>query len=236
MDNIGKKINTEFQRVGAIVNLENPEVEPIIDGFIDESAYNKSKYKCCFILKEPYDDFDEGKPFGGGWSFSDVLEKWDINDSSGRQSTSIRVAAIVYSINHGFCDTKNLNPEQLKEGFAACYWINLSKTPAYSATRYNKELKRKVKLWSQVVHDQLIQANPDIMLFGYTWDWYYLDFPYNERFDSMKAYPENSSKPKVRIFKAGEDKISVDAYHPGIKNLDYETLIISSIKDYLSLN
>jgi len=236
MDSIEKKIITESIRVSSIVTLDNPAIAPITDGFIEESTYNNSKYKCCIILKEPFDDFDEGEPCGGDWSFSNIFKKWDINAPINRQNSISRVSAIVYSINHDFCDTKNLTSEQLKEGFAACYWINLSKTPAYSATRYNKELKRKVKLWSQVVHDQLIQANPDIMLFGYTWDWYYLDFPYNEKFDSMKAYPENSSKPKVRILKAGEDKISVDAYHPGRKNLDYETLIISSIKDYLSLN
>lgn len=235
MDNLEKTIKTEFQRVSKIIDSQNSLVEPILDGFIDESSYNNSKYKCCFILKEPFDDFENGNPYGGGWAFKNILEKWNLEDSVNRSGTFSRVNAIVYSINHGFCDTEDLTSEQLKQGFASCYWINLSKTPAYTSTKNNKELKDKVKLWAPMVHDQLVQANPDIMLFGNTWDWYYLNFPYEEKLDTIKSYPENSSSPKVRILKAGEEKLSVDAYHPGRKSIEYETQIISSLKDYMSL-
>lgn len=235
MDNLEKKINAEFQRVSTIINSQNSLVEPILDGFIDESSYNNSKYKCCFILKEPFDDFENDKPCGGGWSFRNILEKWNLNDSVNRSSTFSRVNAIVYSINHGFCDTENLTSSQLKQGFAACYWINLNKTPAYASTINNKELKDIVKLWAPMVHDQLVQANPDIIIFGNTGDWYYLDFPYKEKLETIKSYTANSSSANLSILKAGEDKLLVDAYHPGRKTLEYETQIISSLKDYMSL-
>ncbi len=237
MNDIEMKISAEFERVSAIETAKNPYLDGcIMDGIIDESAYMNSRKKCCFILKEAYDDFDNEELIGGGWSFSNILKKWDISAPIYRRSSLSRVSALVYSFNHGFCDTPELTSEQLRQGFAACYWVNLSKTPAKTATPYNQALKERVKLWSQLVQYQLIHANPDIILFGNTWDWHFLDYPYHDTPNSIKSYHMGNNKPLVRINRTDEGKIQVDAYHPGRKGMVYESQIISSLKDYLSLD
>ena len=40
---------------------------PIYDGVVDAAGYLAARPKVLWILKEPYDDFDEnGNPWGGG--------------------------------------------------------------------------------------------------------------------------------------------------------------------------
>ena len=113
---INDKINAEFERVETIIQQRNPELYPIYDGILDQKYYTASKHKCCFILKEPYDYFDEETVSGGGWSFSDIIDT--IRQKEGRRDSTIsRCAAIAYSINHDFCETENLTGGQIVEGF-----------------------------------------------------------------------------------------------------------------------
>lgn len=50
--------------------------QPIRDGIADEEAYLESGLKVAWILKEPYDDFNEnGMPCGGGWSLTKLFSR-----------------------------------------------------------------------------------------------------------------------------------------------------------------
>jgi len=53
--------------------------EPITDGIVNIEKYSKSKYRICWVLKEPY---DEGDGTGGGWSLTDALAAEDFSSGS----------------------------------------------------------------------------------------------------------------------------------------------------------
>ena len=62
---IKEKISIEYQRIESIVTEENPLIDGAIkDGVLNENVYRHSKHKCCFILKEPFDDFDDEAEYG----------------------------------------------------------------------------------------------------------------------------------------------------------------------------
>ena len=75
--------------VGEKIISDNPNIVAIKDGILDFEKYFHAKYKILWILKEPYDDFDEdGKPFGCGWHYRDFINpKQFIKDfTSGRET------------------------------------------------------------------------------------------------------------------------------------------------------
>ena len=228
-----EKISSEYQRIETIVKEKNPLIEGAIrDGVLNEEAYLASKHKCCFILNEPYDDFDDEAEYGGGWEFSVILSYWE-PDQGRRDSTLARCAAITYSINHDFCDTKNLTAEQLKEGLRMCCWINLNKAPSRSTTIQNASFKKKAELWSPVVHLQLLDANPDIIIFGNTWDMPFHEYPFTDVDSTLKKYTDETGKWWAAITNTTDGKVHVNTYHPGRKGIEYENMVVNGIKDFL---
>jgi len=228
-----EKISSEYQRIESIVKEKNPLIEGAIrDGVLNEDAYLASKHKCCFILNEPYDDFDDEAEYGGGWEFSVILSYWE-PDQGRRDSTLARCAAITYSINHDFCDTKNLTAEQLKEGLRMCCWINLNKAPSRSTTLQDASFRKKAELWSPVVQLQLLDANPDIIIFGNTWDMPYYDYPYSDVADTLKKYTDETGRWWAEITRTTDGRLHVNTYHPGRKGIEYESMVIDGIKDFL---
>lgn len=57
-----------FERAKKL-ELSNDGLEPLPDGVADIEGYCKSSPRIMWILKQPYDDMKDGKPFGGGWRF-----------------------------------------------------------------------------------------------------------------------------------------------------------------------
>ena len=55
-----------FERAKKL-ELSNDGLEPLPDGVADIEGYCKSSPRIMWILKQPYDDMKDGKPFGGGW-------------------------------------------------------------------------------------------------------------------------------------------------------------------------
>lgn len=53
-------------------------------------------------------------------------------------------------------------------------------------TLQNASFKKKVELWSPVIHLQLLDASPDIIIFGNTWDMPYHEYPYSDDSSTLK--------------------------------------------------
>ena len=53
-----------FERAKKL-ELSNDGLEPLPDGVADIEGYCKSSPRIMWILKQPYDDMKDGKPFGG---------------------------------------------------------------------------------------------------------------------------------------------------------------------------
>ena len=69
-----KSLQEKIQNVADQTGLATEKVWPIYDGVADMHAYIKSIPKIMWLLKEPYDHFDEeGNPCGGGWTLMEDL-------------------------------------------------------------------------------------------------------------------------------------------------------------------
>jgi len=232
---IKEKISNEYQRIESIVLEENPLIDGAIeDGILDENTYRNSKYKCCFVLKEPFDEYDEEGVYGGDWGLSSILSTWDTEkDKGNRGYTLSRIAAITYSINNDFCDTEGLTSQQLKEGLRMCCLINLNKAPSRNTTPLDASFKKKVELWSPVIHLQLLDSDPDIIIFGNTWDMPFYKYPFTDDQSTKKKYTDELGKWWAELTRTTDGRVHVNTYHPGRKGIEYERMVIHGVKDFL---
>ena len=66
-----KELEKKIYELAKVQGLTNERVEPIIDGLYDPALFNG----ICWLMKEPFDEVIDGKPWGGGWSLIDRFEK-----------------------------------------------------------------------------------------------------------------------------------------------------------------
>lgn len=104
-------------------------------------------------------------------------------------------------------------------------YINLSKMPANTTTSMSA-LREKFKIWRPIVLKQIAVYNPDILIFGNTFQYLKKDL-FNGReiphkdYDGFWAY-------------SFEEKLYVWAYHPGarIKQEKYVNTIVQIVNDW----
>ena len=155
---------------------------PIFDGIGDENEFRNAKLKIMWILKEPYDDFDEvGDPIGGGWDKrKDLRSKDETNYFRRDQKTFDTIIYTAYCILNDFIlfsDPKvnfiRDDPSMIQTLKKIAY-ININKLPAGTITSANKlqEIYEKCK---DVLFKQIEFINPDIIIGGNTLQYFYRD-------------------------------------------------------------
>ena len=111
---------------------------PMPDGVYDIEAY-LSSLRVMWVLKEPYDDFVDGKPCGGGW---DVYGAFDNSDAWANRTWQPIIYSMYGVFNHlrwRDMDYIRDNPDMVNVLKRIAY-INLSKMPAHKQTN-------DAKLW-----------------------------------------------------------------------------------------
>jgi len=208
------------------------KLEAISDGLLNESKYLSSKIKVMWVLKEPYDDFDEnGNPKGGGWSFGDAFKdkhcKQDFSIQS--MSTYDPMFYIMYSINNGFKEWEDLpwskNTSEMVNFFKSISYVNISKFPGGKNSE-STPLQNIYENNKELLFLQIETYNPDVIIFGNTFKYFQED---------MKI-----EMAKNNGFGSGilQNRLLIDAYHPsqrkastGISKEEYINGIINLIKN-----
>ena len=214
-----KEITDEIYRWAIERNLTEEELEPITDGVADAEVYLSSNPKVMWVLKEPYDEFENGKPKGGGWSITD-----DCIANIDQKSVAPTWHNMVYvmcGIRHGkkweeipyIRDDKSI-ANILKE----IAYINVSKMPNMSTTSDSK-LRHLYEIWKKILWKQINLYDPDIIIFGATFQLFQKDFE------------QNGGLRKVNDCNvwAWKDKLLLAAYHPQRKGRDYVDNLIDHI-------
>jgi len=149
------------------------DINPIFDGVINVGLYLKSKFKILWILKEPYDAFDENnEPKGGGWDFKEVLNKKQKKEDFGKSfKTFQNMIYISWAIANDFKQWKDIpNIEKnpiIINSLKATAFINIKKTPG--KTKSNPVVISKAfKDYGEILLHQIENYNPDIIIFGGT--------------------------------------------------------------------
>ncbi|GMO34622.1 MAG: hypothetical protein Ta2B_15050 [Termitinemataceae bacterium] len=204
------------------------KASPIYDGVADCEKYLKSKYRICWVLKEPY---DEGNGKGGGWSLTqDILAQEELYpDVIGKSHTWQPMVYVTYSLLNGFIPY-NGGMDYIRDEpkMAQCLneiaLINVNKMPAETRSNDN-DIAEKYEYSKPLLFWQLKQYDPQIIIFGNTFQHFQNDLGIKNSEKKHKGYVDYIVKNK---------QIYIHAYHPAqtaIIREDYVQNIISVVKE-----
>ena len=191
--------------------------EPILDGVVNVEKYLKGKYRICWVLKEPYDE-DNGK--GGGWSLARILSQKELYPKIvGSSPTWQPIIYVTYSILHDFLPYSSMNWIKDEPEMAQCLneiaLINVNKMPANHRSN-DTDIALKYEYWKPILFWQLKQYDPQIIIFGNTFQHF--------KDDLGIAATEIRHKDCVDYIVKNK-KIYVHAYHPAQTQINREQYV-----------
>ena len=163
-----KALHEEIQRIADFEGLATDMLCPIFDGVADIEAYLGSSPKIMWILKEPYDDFDDnGNPCGGGW----IMYKDGFNHPDAWKQKSYQgMTYILYGFrNNCYWGDGNLPAikqyKSMLNELNSIAYINISKMPGQLITT-RQAGESYYSTWRNILHKQIKIYNPDVIIFG----------------------------------------------------------------------
>ncbi|WP_407429576.1 hypothetical protein [Treponema sp.] len=208
---------------------QKPLLMPIYDGVADIKAYISSNPKIMWILKEPYDDFTStGKARGGDWYFTEHFKNTNVWKDQDMWKLMIQINyAIRNNLKWKELDYIENNSEMAEELKKTAY-INISKMPANTISP-NDHIRTCYAIWKKILFEQIDIYKPDVIIFGYTFQFFKEDFKITD-----KAIPTISGQWNADVYKK-DNMILIDAFHPSRKGgedsgHDYVTCIINAYK------
>lgn len=200
--------------------------EPITDGVCDFEGYLNSYPKVMWILKEPNGQCSNGKLEDGGWSIPEESFKNDIDGVIKVQSWQ-PIIYVMYGYQHGLmyndmeyiCDNKDM--AKVMQSIA---YLNVCKMPGYN-TSSKDGIEQCYRQWKPILDRQIETYNPDVIIFGYTFEHFRNDFE-NQGLEKIDNYPG-----WIDVYKCA-DRILLDAYHPARKGQEYIDTLIYAINNY----
>ena len=202
---------------------QRPKLEPIYDGVADIHAYLNSSPRIMWILKEPWHLFTEsGKPKGGGWKFTNHFIQYpDVWQDEKMWKLIIQSDyAIRKHLKWKELEYIERNQEMAEELNKIAY-INVGKMPGYQESSPS-HMQECYKKWKSIIEEQIELYNPEVIIFGNTFYFFYEYFRINE-----KPISTVSGKWNTNIYMR-DNRILIDAYHPSRKGSE------DSSKDYVT--
>jgi hypothetical protein len=199
---------------------------PIYDGVVNCQKYLESKYRICWVLKEPY---DEGNGKGGGWSLThDILDQDELYpDVVGKSPTWQPMVYVTYSLLNEFIPYGSMNyirdEPKMAQSLNEIALINVNKMPANSRSNDN-DIAEKYEYWKPILFWQLKQYDPQIIIFGNTFQHFQEDLGIKNKEKRHKGTVDYILK---------NNKIYLHAYHPAqtvISRDDYVQDIINIVE------
>lgn len=212
----------------------NNGCQPIRDGIADEEAYLESGLKVAWILKEPYDDFNEnGMPCGGGWSltkncFLEHDENWI--DKNGHKQWKNRVWQVItyvmYGFRHGlYWEKMNRirNEPSMMDEIKSVAWINLSKMPAKKTSSNGSFGYYYATAWESIVTKQISVYCPDVLIFGRTFN------AFKQCYKGIVPEHEADLENWMGTIWHVGSQFWIDTLHPGRKGRIYVNALIDAL-------
>lgn len=204
------------------VGLSNDNIEPIPDGVYSAEKYLLAPTQIMWILKEPYDDFDEnGEPYGGGWNLFGAFD----NDDAWSSRTWQPMIYSMYGLfnNQKWEDMDWISDDKsMANVLKQIAYINISKIPASTATNDNS-LWDKYNLWKDILSKQIAIYAPKIIIFGNTFRYFKDDLV------GADTNPKKSIEGIVDLYENGGVKY-LDTYHPNQKMVERGAYVDSIIE------
>ena len=209
-------LHREIYALAKSAGLSNDEVEPIVDGVYDIAAYLSST-KVMWILKEPYDDFKDGKPYGGGWELYGAFDNSDAWANRTWQPIVYSMYGLFNNLHWQDMDYIRDKPEMVNILKRLAY-INISKMPAHKHTD-DAMLWGYYGIWEPVLLKQIDTYAPDIIIFGNTFRFFKNDLV------GCETQPDKIFDGYSFCTYHKNDMLLIDAYHPNQKRISRETYV-----------
>lgn len=217
-----RRINEKIVQRAKDYHLLTDDIWPIYDGINDVCKYLSSSPRIMWILKEPYDDITkDGMPIGGDFNLYSCFDK----DDAWKNKTWQSMTYVTYGI-YNKCKYNDMdwirNEKKMVDILKQIAYINVSKMPGYTKSDYNC-IKKKYEIWKPILLEQISIYNPNIIIFGNTFNFFKSDLVGDDsepikKDDTLYVYEKN----EVRY---------IDTYHPlqtKIKRELYVNRIIES--------
>lgn len=163
-------IHASIQTHAIELGYDRAKVEPIYDGVVDAAGYLAAKPKVLWILKEPYDDFDEaGNPQGGGWTmFKDPAPGKTLAQSVNANAALRNVAYASAAILNGVDSYSKLpwiadKPLMYETALRRVAYCNVGKMPGRTTTS-TARLQKIVGEWKDILFRQIDLYAPDVII------------------------------------------------------------------------
>lgn len=221
-DEIKKRIQSE-------VRSTEQDVSPISDGIIDIERYFNSKYRILWILKEPYDDFDDqGNPIGGNWALNDVIRgKEKFSEFEGGRRTYLPMIYTSWGILNDFQLWGEMgsvhSDSSMLDALKSVAYINVKKLPGYKTSQPGV-IEAAYKENKDVLLQQIETYSPDIIIGGSTLYMFFKDLGLS---DSDFIHVDSVD------YTIKDNRIYICAYHPSsfrVKEEMYCDDIIKAVK------
>lgn len=173
IDDLKNRVENLKSRIGKEILSENEKVKPITDGIINVEKYFNSKYKILWILKEPYDDFDdEGNPVGGDWGLDEELNKKVVfSEFIGGRRTYLPMIYTSYGILNDFISWGGMENVYKKpsmiDALKSVAYINVKKLPGFT-TSVRSVIEDAYRVNKDILNQQIRDYAPDIIIGGST--------------------------------------------------------------------
>jgi hypothetical protein len=197
-------------------------VSPIIDGIVDLDKYIATSPKILWILKEPYDDEENGVAKGGGWHFSkDFLTKDDFYTRIGKSHPTWHpIIYVSYGILKDFTNYEEMsfirNDLSMIKVVSQIAVINIKKLPGFTRTNDFGPIERAYRENKELLHKQIEKYNPDIIIGGSTLHLFY---------DYLGITQKDIQIRGSIHFVIKNGKLLIHAYHPAQTQVGREAYV-----------
>lgn len=221
--------------INKTVTSEYKDIYPVTDGVIEADKYLNAPFKILWILKEPYDYFDEeGKPKGGGWHMREaIIPKKQLSDFKSGRKTFEPMIYTTWSILNNFLKWNEMadieKAPQMINAIKSISFINVKKIPGFKASSISV-ISENYNKYKELLLTQIEYLNPDIIIGGSTLHLFLKD---------LGVDTKTVNKKKEIYYYIHNGKLLIDAYHPaqrtyntGVTKEMYCNSIINAVKKW----
>lgn len=225
-----EKIKNEIYARAKELGISTDDLWPLSDGVFHIKGYCQSSPRIMWILKQPYDDMKDGKPYGGGWEVYGAFENSDAY-------TNMTWQPIVYSLvgirnNKPYKDLPYIRDDKsMLEVLKDIAYINVDKMPGYRTTS-DEELAQAYEQWKGIIEEQIHLYDPQVICFANTMWLFKKDRGIDEHTEH-ETVPLGNDKYMFVYNKDG--RLCLDTYHPAqrvVKREDYVDSIINVVNKH----
>lgn len=228
------EIDKEIYDLAEKEGLSSKDLLPIVDGVCDITQFLNNEYKVMWILKEPYDDWDEDedgtlKPYGGGWSLvKDGFCSPNVLKVKSWQPIIYSMYGLFNGLHYNKMDWIRDDPE-MADVMKCIAYINISKIPALTSSE-NVIIRRLYKVWRNILYKQIDLYSPEFIIFGGTYQFFEDDMKANGAILIRRVFCEEDNF--INVYKLGNTFL-LSAYHPAAfkTRLCYVDSIIDTINE-----